>query len=78
MTDRIPKDIVAAAMRALMVDESDMVDSVARALWAERKRCAEIARKMGRHLRRGEDGVAEYVDGNEVVATAILGGQNAE
>lgn len=38
------KKVVAAAMRALMVPEHEMVDSVAAAILAERKRCAEVAR----------------------------------
>lgn len=39
----IPKDVMAAAMRALMVPEHEMVESVSRALMAERERCAKIA-----------------------------------
>jgi Arc/MetJ family transcription regulator len=34
----IPDDVFAAAMRALMVPEHEMVDSVARAILAERER----------------------------------------
>lgn len=37
-------DVRVAAMHALMVPEHEMVDSVARAILAERKRCAAAVR----------------------------------
>ena len=37
------KQVMATAMRALMVPEHEMVDSVARAILAERERCAKVA-----------------------------------
>jgi hypothetical protein len=44
---KIPEDVMANAMRALMVPEHEMVDSVARAILAERNRCADVARREG-------------------------------
>ena len=51
MSTPIPKDVMAAAMRALMVNQPEMVESVARALLArderaakkEREACAKLA-----------------------------------
>lgn len=41
-----PKDIMAAAMRALMVPEYDYVESVSAEILAERQRCANVARRL--------------------------------
>lgn len=43
MSTTIPKSDMVKAMRALMVNQPDMVESVARALMAEREACAMVA-----------------------------------
>ena len=73
MTDKIPESVMqearAAAMRALMVPEHEMVDSVARALMARDQRAAEIARKHRpswlspntAHLQQQADSIASTI-----------------
>lgn len=53
----IPKDVRLVAMAALMVPEHEMVDSVALAILAERKRCADVvlAEKLEQPTEYGED-----------------------
>lgn len=57
----IQKEVMATAMRALMVPEPEMVDSVASAILAERRRCAEVARHLNGWGPVGGNVVAEHI-----------------
>lgn len=66
MDIEVPADVFLEAMKALMVPEPEMVGSVARAIMAERERCAEIARRA--HVAH-----AQWSDTyNRDIAAAIL------
>lgn len=64
-----PRDVMAAAMRALMVPEDEMVESVSRAILAERERCAVRAETVD--LYDGDR--LKNSDPRKTCAAAILG-----
>ncbi len=66
----IRQDVIAAAMRALMVPEREMVDSVARAILIERERCAQIAEER-RAYYEGMGSYEPWDSGAESIAEEI-------
>lgn len=68
MTD---KKVMAAAMRALMVPEHEMVDSVAAAILAERKRCADAVHRAAKDFY----GNTDQMYAAALIVSAIESGQ---
>lgn len=83
MTDRVPEellreaDLISCGRHGIWVNSPEGREIIARALWAERKRGAEIARTFGSCPAAAGDGtgtrILREVYGPDI-ATAILGG----
>jgi hypothetical protein len=71
----LPAEVRAAAMRSLMVAEHEMVDSVSRALLAERlsatERAAKIAEDYAKRAWAAQPSAQEAAVGAEHIAAAI-------
>ena len=68
----IPKEVMAAAMRALMVPEHEMVDSVSQAILAERERCAAQLRVADDHAEKIEALLDPHISWEGETPAAIL------